>query len=154
MRVLCLAVIFLFIAGCGNMYHEPSSNGQPIATVTGSNTRTGLFQWTDAMVKTIDDQSIGPVWSGTSKINILPGSHVFLVTGQFIRGFGDGPYISYLEVPARIQSGINYHFTIKPTGATVSAWLEDSAGNRVSSVISNSYTLTPRDNIITVYTGK
>ena len=145
MRVLLGCFLSVLLTGCAsfNSYTEPKTGSQPLATVSGSSYRNGLFDWNTNMVTSVDDKQIGMVWSEDSKINVIPGSHSFVISSQFNRGFGTGPYSSITELRATLKPGTSYRFTSKPQGASLKVWAEDDHGQRISNIASSNYQYAP-----------
>ncbi|MDX1900718.1 MAG: hypothetical protein SFW66_01780 [Gammaproteobacteria bacterium] len=152
MRLKIFTLISLMsLVGCAsvNSYVEPKSGSEPLATVSGSSTREGVFDWSSFMVNSIDNKHVGMVWSEKSKINVKPGQHLFVIGSQFNRGLGDGPYSSLTEVYATLKPGMDYKFIGQPRGAHMRVWATAS-GQKVSKVGSSLYQLTPQPTIVPV----
>lgn len=140
LRWIALLVPAILMTGCATVerYQEPRAIGQPLATVSGSSERSGLFNWRTSMIYAIDNKPIGMVWSENSKINVVPGPHTFVVNTQFSRGFAEGPYGAVNEINAVLKSGQDYRFVGIPQGSSrVIAYAIDSSGRKVSAVSSS-----------------
>lgn len=145
-----IALLFsLLLTSCAsvNSYHHPKTGSQPLATVSGSAYRDGLFTWGNFLVESIDNQSVGMVWSESSKINVIPGTHLFVVTSRFNDGFGSGPFAAINEVSMTVQAGMQYRFVGKKQGASLLVWGEDSFGRRASAISSSKYGYAPRQSV-------
>lgn len=147
MRKILVVLFPLLLAGCAsvNSYQEPPSGSRPLATVSGSSSRSSLFDWSSYLVSQIDDKTVSMVWDENSKINVIPGYHAFIIASSFNRGYGIGPYEGLTEVKMTVSAGKHYRFTGKMSGTLIKVWAVDDAGNRVSPISSSSYQLAPSD---------
>lgn len=142
----CFLPALLVSCASVNSYHEPQTGSQPLATVyTGSSTRAGLFEWRSSVVSSIDNMQIGMVWSDNSKVNVVPGPHLFVINSEFNLGFGSGgPFSSMTEIHATLKPGITYRFVGKANGAHMNVWAVDNRGQRVSEIGSSGYQTSPQ----------
>jgi len=142
-------LLALTLTSCAsvNSYREPRAGSQPLAVVSGSSTRTGLAEWSHSSVTAIDGKPVGMLWSAESKINVVPGTHHFVITTEFNLGWGTGPYNSLTEVVASLKPGMQYRFVAKPSGASLSVWAEDAKGQRVSAAGTSKYQIESRNTV-------
>lgn len=151
-RVLLITTLLLSLTGCAsiNDYHEPQAGAA--ATVSGSSTRNGLFDWNSTTVTAIDNKNVGMVWSESSKIKVTPGTHRFTVYTQFNQTFGGGgPFNGFVDVSATVRPNQYYRFVTKVDGASIKAWAVDANGRVSSSIGSNHYEVAPRNIPIIIY---
>ncbi|VVC76519.1 hypothetical protein AQUSIP_18320 [Aquicella siphonis] len=143
-KLLALFFPFLLVSCASvNGYQEPRTGTRSLATVSGSSTRSGLFEWSNNIVSSIDNKPVGMVWSENSKINVVPGPHLFVISSTFNRGFGTGPYDSLTEVRANLQPNASYRFVSSPQGAVLHVWAVDSKGKRISEIGASQYHYAP-----------
>lgn len=134
-------VLALLLTSCSNIntYQEPSKGSQSLATVTGSFEREDLTNWYNINVTAIDNKQVSYGWS--SDVNVIPGSHMFVVQYEFHRGsiFSGRPNTGVAELRANVRGGMSYRVVGKPEGAYMKLWMVDNSGNRASGVISSNY---------------
>lgn len=148
LRLIALPFLAALLVSCAS-YQQPNSANA--ATVSGSSTRNGFFDWSTTSVYTIDNQLVLSAWSVESKIRVSPGMHRFMVFTQFDRNFFDGgPYEARTDVTATLRPNQHYRFVSKVDGSKVKVWAVNNQGQPLTSVVSSSYMATPRPIVIPI----
>jgi uncharacterized protein YceK len=141
-------VLFFLLSGCASVYTPPKSSldGTALSTISGTHQSQGLARWQTALVTSIDDKNVSYLahdltFNQRSQkiIPVTSGSHNFIVSVDFARGFLAGPYEALVEINAVLKPATNYQVQAAVEGRHVNAWITDEAGKTVSEVAQGVY---------------
>ena len=151
-----LLILMSMLAGCAttDSYQVPASN-PALATIKGFSTRSGLYEWQDAEIQSIDNKQISFGFLqdfATYRISVTPGKHTLVVHSNFNNGFklGSAGYEGSAQLQATFLPRQAYHLNGDVEGASIRIWVEDSNNKVISTIGKAPYRTSSREMVVTI----
>ena len=161
-RLFSIALITTVLSACTTM--QSNNNVPNGATIeSASFTKNGGFfstDWHNSRIIALDDgapPSCGFLADGSCSLPLAPGVHKFTITASFNKtASDDGPWEGTVAVTAKIAPNMHYKTNESVDGNRINVWIETTAGEKISAVVSTPYHVSPKDEtqVVPMYVAK